>query len=140
MEMHQVHDVLAVARALTFTRAAEECHVTQPSLTLAIRQLEGELGAGICFGASGRTPKSLNWVSACCSLKVSRSSSSSSMIRNLRAAHLLISTTFSGSLAVLVRAHLVRNLPPLEATFGEPGIGARSGALDELVRMRKVVG
>jgi Bacterial regulatory helix-turn-helix protein, lysR family len=50
MEMHQVHDLLAVARALNFTRAAEECHVTQPSLALAIRQLEGELGAGTCFG------------------------------------------------------------------------------------------
>jgi DNA-binding transcriptional LysR family regulator len=43
MEMHQVHDLLTVARALNFTRAAEECHVTQPSLTRAIRQLEGEL-------------------------------------------------------------------------------------------------
>lgn len=60
--------------------------------------------------------------------------------RHSSAAHLLIAITFSGSLAVPVRAHLARNLPPLEATFGEPGIGARRGALDELVRMRKVVG
>jgi DNA-binding transcriptional LysR family regulator len=36
-----------VARALNFTRAAEECNVAQPSLTRAIRQLEGELGGDL---------------------------------------------------------------------------------------------
>lgn len=44
MEMHQVRYFLAVARLLNFTRAAEECHVAQPSLTRAIKQLEDELG------------------------------------------------------------------------------------------------
>jgi DNA-binding transcriptional LysR family regulator len=44
MEMHQVRYFLAVARILNFTRAAEECHVAQPSLTRAIKQLEAELG------------------------------------------------------------------------------------------------
>lgn len=44
MEMHQVRYFLAVARLLNFTRAAEECNVAQPSLTRAIKQLEGELG------------------------------------------------------------------------------------------------
>jgi DNA-binding transcriptional LysR family regulator len=44
MEMHQVRYFLAVARVLNFTRAAEECHVAQPSLTRAIKQLEEELG------------------------------------------------------------------------------------------------
>jgi DNA-binding transcriptional LysR family regulator len=47
MEMHQVRYFLAVAQALNFTRAAEECHVAQPSLTRAIRQLEGELGGDL---------------------------------------------------------------------------------------------
>jgi len=47
MEMHQVRYFLAVARTLNFTRAAEECHVAQPSLTRAIRQLEGELGGDL---------------------------------------------------------------------------------------------
>jgi DNA-binding transcriptional LysR family regulator len=47
MEMHQVRYFLAVSRTLNFTRAAEECHVAQPSLTRAIRQLEGELGGDL---------------------------------------------------------------------------------------------
>jgi len=44
MEMHQVRYFLAVARTLNFTKAADECHVAQPSLTRAIKLLEGELG------------------------------------------------------------------------------------------------
>src|SRR5262245_37877677 len=47
MEMHQVRYFLAVARTLNFTRAAEECNVAQPSLTRAVRQLEGELGGDL---------------------------------------------------------------------------------------------
>jgi DNA-binding transcriptional LysR family regulator len=45
--MHQVRYFLAVARALNFTRAAEECNVAQPSLTRAIKQLEAELGGDL---------------------------------------------------------------------------------------------
>ncbi len=44
MEMQQVRYFLAVARTLNFTRAAEDCNVTQPALTRAIKQLEDELG------------------------------------------------------------------------------------------------
>jgi DNA-binding transcriptional LysR family regulator len=44
MEMHQVRYFVAVARRLNFTRAAEECHVAQPSLTRAVKLLEAELG------------------------------------------------------------------------------------------------
>jgi DNA-binding transcriptional LysR family regulator len=43
MEMHQVRYFLSVARTLNFTRAAEQCNVSQPALTRAIRQLEDEL-------------------------------------------------------------------------------------------------
>jgi LysR family hydrogen peroxide-inducible transcriptional activator len=44
MEMHQVRYFLAVADTLNFTRAAEQCHVSQPALTRAIQQLEDEMG------------------------------------------------------------------------------------------------
>jgi DNA-binding transcriptional LysR family regulator len=47
MEMHQVRYFLAVAQTLNFTRAAEECHVAQPSLTRAIKLLEAELGGDL---------------------------------------------------------------------------------------------
>src|ERR1700757_1711190 len=44
MEMHQIRYFLAVADALNFTRAAEQCSVSQPALTRAIQQLEEEMG------------------------------------------------------------------------------------------------
>ena len=47
MEMHQVRYFLAVARLFNFTRAADDCNVTQPSLTRAIKQLEAELGGDL---------------------------------------------------------------------------------------------
>ncbi len=47
MEMHQIRYFLGVARTLNFTRAAEECHVSQPSLTRAIKLLEDELGGDL---------------------------------------------------------------------------------------------
>ena len=45
MEMYQVRYFLALCQTLNFTRAAEQCNVAQPSLTRAIKKLEGELGA-----------------------------------------------------------------------------------------------
>jgi DNA-binding transcriptional LysR family regulator len=47
MEMHQVRYFLATATELNFTKAAEKCNVSQPSLTRAIKQLEGELGGDL---------------------------------------------------------------------------------------------
>jgi DNA-binding transcriptional LysR family regulator len=47
MEMHQVRYFLAVSRTRNFTRGAEECNVSQPSLTRAIKQLEGEFGGDL---------------------------------------------------------------------------------------------
>jgi DNA-binding transcriptional LysR family regulator len=44
MEMQQVRYFLAVAQTLNFTRAAEQCNVSQPALTRAVKLLEDELG------------------------------------------------------------------------------------------------
>ena len=46
MEMHEVRYFLAVCDTLNFTRAAERCNVSQPSLTRAIQVLEASLAGG----------------------------------------------------------------------------------------------
>lgn len=53
MEMHQVRYFLAAAKTLSFTRAAEDCHVSQPALTTAIKKLEAQLGSPL-FHREGR--------------------------------------------------------------------------------------
>jgi LysR family transcriptional regulator, transcription activator of glutamate synthase operon len=45
MEMHQLTYFESVSRHLHFTRAAQELHVAQPSVSQQIRKLEHELGA-----------------------------------------------------------------------------------------------
>jgi DNA-binding transcriptional LysR family regulator len=47
MEMQQIRYFLALATTLNFTRAAEQCHVSQPALTRAIRGLEAEFGGDL---------------------------------------------------------------------------------------------
>jgi DNA-binding transcriptional LysR family regulator len=47
MEMQQIRYFLSLSRTLNFTRAAEECNVTQPALTRAIQALEAELGGDL---------------------------------------------------------------------------------------------
>src|ERR1700748_283297 len=44
MEMNQLRYVVAVARTGNFSRAAEQCRVSQPSLSQQIQKLEDELG------------------------------------------------------------------------------------------------
>src|SRR3954466_8797004 len=49
MELHQVRYFLAVASTLNFTRAAEQCKVTQPALTKGVQKLEQELGGQLIY-------------------------------------------------------------------------------------------
>jgi LysR family hydrogen peroxide-inducible transcriptional activator len=44
MELHQLRYFVAVARAGSFSRAAEHCHVSQPSLSQQVLKLERRLG------------------------------------------------------------------------------------------------
>jgi LysR family transcriptional regulator, hydrogen peroxide-inducible genes activator len=48
VEIHHIRYFLAVCKTLNFTRAAENCNVTQPALSRAIQQLEEEVG-GLLF-------------------------------------------------------------------------------------------
>ena len=62
MELHQLRYFAAVARLGNFTRAAEACHVSQPTLSQQIAKLELELGhslfdrlgRGVALTATGR--------------------------------------------------------------------------------------
>jgi DNA-binding transcriptional LysR family regulator len=47
LDIRQLQYLVALAREKHFTRAAQACHVTQPTLSGRIRQLEQELGVPI---------------------------------------------------------------------------------------------
>ena len=48
MDIHHFRYFLAVCETLNFTKAAENCHVSQPALSRAIQQMEEEVG-GLLF-------------------------------------------------------------------------------------------
>jgi len=53
MEMSQIKYVLSAAKHLNFTKAANECNVSQPALTKGVKALEADLGAPV-FLREGR--------------------------------------------------------------------------------------
>src|ERR1700679_3295951 len=53
MEFHQLRYVCAIADTGNFSRAAERCHVAQPSLSQQVLKLEEDLGTKL-FGRLGR--------------------------------------------------------------------------------------
>jgi LysR family transcriptional regulator, hydrogen peroxide-inducible genes activator len=55
MEMHQIRYFLAIAEELNFTRAAERCNVSQPSISRALKMLEAELGGPLFHRERGNT-------------------------------------------------------------------------------------
>src|ERR1700756_2725582 len=53
MELHQLRYFCAIAETSSFSRAAQQSHVSQPSLSQQVRKLEDELGARL-FDRLGR--------------------------------------------------------------------------------------
>ncbi|MCG8668098.1 MAG: LysR family transcriptional regulator, partial [Pseudomonadales bacterium] len=49
MDINQIRYFLALSDTLNFTRAAEQCFVSQPALTQAIKRLEDELGGSLIY-------------------------------------------------------------------------------------------
>jgi DNA-binding transcriptional LysR family regulator len=49
MRLRQIRYFLALANTLNFTRAAEECNVTQSALTKGVQRLEQELGGRLVY-------------------------------------------------------------------------------------------
>jgi DNA-binding transcriptional LysR family regulator len=124
LEMHQVRYFLAVSRNLNFTRAAEECHVAQPSLTRAIKQLEDEFG-----GELFRRERNLSHLTELGNRMLplmqqcfDSAQSAKSMAQSIKAgavAPLAIALSVSINLMLLLTflTELVRALPGLELRF-----------------------
>lgn len=55
MELQQIRCFLALAETLNFTRAAERCGVSQPSLSRAVQKLEEEVGGNLIRRERNRT-------------------------------------------------------------------------------------
>ncbi len=55
MELREIEYFLAVCRTMNFTRAAEQCGITQPTLTRGIQKLERELGGPLLARERGLT-------------------------------------------------------------------------------------
>jgi LysR family hydrogen peroxide-inducible transcriptional activator len=55
MELQEIRYFLALTKTLNFTRAAEQCNVSQPALTRAIQKMEEELGGTLFARERSRT-------------------------------------------------------------------------------------
>lgn len=56
MELRVIKYFLAVAREENITKAAETLHLTQPTLSRQLRELEEELGAELFIRGKGEPP------------------------------------------------------------------------------------
>lgn len=124
MEMHQIRYFLMVAQTLNFTRAAEQCHVAQPSLTRAIKKLEEELGGDLFHREGRRThmtdlgqmmqPLLSQSLEAAISAKEQAESYGKSEIAHLR---LGLSKTIEIHTLRMVLGEMMRAIPDLEITL-----------------------
>jgi DNA-binding transcriptional LysR family regulator len=135
--MHQIRYFLAVSRTLNFTRAAEECHVAQPSLTRAIKLLEAELGGELFLRERNLTHltdfgrRMLPLLSQCFeSAQAAKSLASSIKSGTIASLTLALSHAINLSLLVKPLTELIRVFPGLELHF-------RRGTPDEVAAFLK---
>ncbi|MGE0025192.1 MAG: LysR family transcriptional regulator, partial [Hyphomicrobium sp.] len=131
----QVRYFLAVARVLNYTRAAEECHVAQPSLTRAIKQLEAELGGDLFRRERNLThltdlgQRMQPMLQQCYDSAMSAKSLAQS-IKSGEVAPLAIGLSLAVDITLIIAlvTELVRSLPGLELRFAR-GTGAEIAEL-----------
>jgi DNA-binding transcriptional LysR family regulator len=122
--MHQIRYFLAVSRTLNFTRAAEDCHVAQPSLTRAIKLLEAELGGDLFRRERNLThltefgQRMLPLMRQCYESALAAKKLASS-IKSGTVASLTLALSLAVSMTLLVRplSELMRLFPSLELHF-----------------------
>jgi len=116
MELAQVRYFITLCRTLNFTRAAEQCNVTQPAFTRAIQRLEDELGGKLLFRERNLTQLT-------------------ELGRSVRP-HLEAMLDAADAARAVADARLSRSRPSLKIGLG-PGIGAASiaGAIREVAAM-----
>ncbi len=136
--MHQIRYFLAVARTFNFTRAAEECGVSQPSLTRAIQTLEAQLGGELFQRERGLTHltdlgvKMLPFVQQCFDSAVAAKSLADTL-KTGAVAPLKLALSSSTNIAVLLSQldELSRNFAGMELKIFR---GAASELADHLKR------
>jgi DNA-binding transcriptional LysR family regulator len=138
MEMHQIRYFLSVARTLNFTRAAEQCNVSQPALTRAIRQLEEEL-SGELLRREGKNShltdlgqRMVPLMQRCYESALAAKSLASSFKKG--ATHVLtlvLSHSIDMGLMAAPLAEIQRNFPGLQMTILRGNAGEISEALQK---------
>ena len=134
MQIHQLEYFLAVATQRHFTRAAEELHVAQPSVSQQVRKLEDELGVRL-FHRSKRgvdlTPAGealLPWARQVLA-DVDQARAEVQELAGLRRGRLAVGATPSVSTTVLPRA-----LAGFHAQYPGVSLALREAGSDDLIR------
>ncbi len=136
MEMHQVRYFLAVSQTMNFTRAAEQCHVAQPSLTRAVKLLEEELGGDLFRRERKLThltefgQRMLPFLRQCYeSAQTAKTLAKTIRTGALAPLPIAIARSIEFSILTPVLTELARNFPGLELKFLRGGEAEVSAAL-----------
>jgi len=134
MNLNQLRFVLAVAESASFSKAAEQCCVTQPSLSNAIAQLEEELGGRIFVRTTrrvGLTPFGEHLMPLIEEVLNAKDDLTKAARSFLNPAHKLIRIGMSP----LINTHLVANaLEPFRREHPEVDIVFKECLLDDLTQ------